>query len=141
MDTSIYFTLEDLNTLSRDSLVKHLGITFTALGEGYLEATMPVDERTMQPFKILHGGATMALAETVGSGLSVAHANPQEYSVKGLEINGNHLKSVEGGMVTARATFLHRGNSTHVVEVKTYNESTELVAAARITNFVKKRET
>ena len=140
MSETYPFPAEKLNALSQGSMVSHLGIEFTALGPSFLEAEMPVDERTMQPFGILHGGATMALAETVGSGLSVAHLNPQEYAIKGLEINGNHLKSVDKGKVTARATYLHRGKNTHVVEIKMWDEEGELTAVARITNFIKKLE-
>ena len=132
----LYFTAEELNRFSKNSMISHFGMEFTEVTKEYLKVTMPVDERTLNPFKILHGGALMALAETAGSGLSVALVNPEEYIVKGMGINANHVKSVSAGTVTATATFLHRGLNTHIVEIKTRDENQELVSVGRITNFI-----
>ncbi|MEP2510433.1 MAG: hotdog fold thioesterase, partial [Reichenbachiella sp.] len=93
------FTLEGINAFSKDSMVDHIGIEFTEIGEDYLKATMPVDERTIQPLKLLHGGASVALAETLGSVAATMTVNPEEKYCVGLEINANHIKSAKSGKV------------------------------------------
>lgn len=129
--------LQQLNDLCRNTLVENLGMEFIAAGEGWLEARMPVDHRTCRPDGALHGGANMALAETVGGALS-SMSVPEElrFHVFGIEVNGNHIKQAQGKFVIARGTFIHRGKRTHVVEVEIRDESGTLVTVNRVTNIV-----
>lgn len=125
--------LASLKDMSRNTMVEHLGITFTAIGDDYIEATMPVDHRTHQPLGMLHGGASLALAETLGS--VAGHScldNTKQYCV-GIEINANHIKSVREGIVTGRTTPIHIGKRTQVWEIRITNEQKELVCISRIT--------
>ena len=131
--------LEILNQRAKGTMLEFLDIRFTAVGDDYLEATMPINERSCTPAKIGHGGALMALAETVGSCLSFLNIDPEKQDVRGLEINGNHL-SAATGTVTARATLLHRGRRTHVAEIKIRNQEGKLVNVSRMTNFVIDKE-
>ena len=131
-------TLEQLNALSRNTLMEPLGIVFTELGADYLRATMPVDARTHQPYGLLHGGASAALAETLGStaaGLCVG----EDEGVVGIEINANHLRGAREGVVTGTARPLHVGRSTQVWEMKIENEAGELVCISRLTLAVIRR--
>lgn len=129
--------LQQLNDLCRNTLVENLGMEFIAAGEDWLEARMPVDHRTCRPDGALHGGANMALAETVGGALS-SMSVPEElrFHVFGIEVNGNHIKQAQGKFVIARGTFIHRGKRTHVVEVEIRDESGTLVTVNRVTNIV-----
>jgi uncharacterized protein (TIGR00369 family) len=130
--------LDLLNQRGKGTMIEFLGIRFTAAGDDYLEATMPINERTCTPARIGHGGAMMALAESVGSCLSFLNIDPEKQDIRGLEINGNHL-SAATGIVTARATLLHRGRRTHVSEIKIRNQEGKLVNVSRMTNFVIER--
>jgi len=122
-----------LNDMGKGSMVEHLGIEFTEIGTDYLLATMPVDERTKQPLGLLHGGASVALAETMGSvGATLCLDMKKQYAV-GLEINTNHIKSVKSGRVTGKATPIHIGKSTHVWSIEIRNENGHLIAVSRIT--------
>ncbi|MDN3670100.1 hotdog fold thioesterase [Echinicola jeungdonensis] len=125
--------LDFLNQLGKNNMADHLGIAFTAIGEDYLEATMPVDHRTKQPLGLLHGGANMVLAETLGSVAATCCINPDTHFCVGLEINANHLKSVKSGKVTGIAKPLHIGGKTQVWEIKINNEQGQLVCVSRIT--------
>ncbi|WP_421765389.1 hotdog fold thioesterase [Ekhidna sp.] len=128
-----YLQLEALNNMSEGCMVEHLGIKFTEIGPDYLKATMPVDHRTKQPMGLLHGGASVALAETMGSvGATVCIDLNEAYAV-GLEINANHIKSARSGLVTGTAKPIHLGRGTHVWEIKVHNDDNELVAISRIT--------
>ena len=131
--------IEILNQRAKGTMLEFLDIRFTAVGDDYHEATMPITERSCTPAKIGHGGALMALAETVGSCLSFLNIDPEKQDVRGLEINGNHL-SAATGTVTARATLLHRGRRTHVAEIKIRNQEGKLVNVSRMTNFVIDKE-
>jgi uncharacterized protein (TIGR00369 family) len=97
---------------------------------------MPIDERTLRPGHLLHGGAIMALAETVGSGLSFVQVSPEEYNVYGIEINGNHVHRARGKYVTGRADFIHKGKRTQVVDVRITDEFGTLVSVCRVTNMI-----
>jgi len=126
-------TLEALNALGRNTLMEHLGIEITKLGDTFIEAKMPVDHRTHQPYGLLHGGASVALAETLGS--IAAHCtltDDNKYCV-GLEINANHIKSVKSGFVHGVAKPIHIGTRTQVWEIRISNEQQELVCVSRIT--------
>ena len=109
-----------------------LGIEFTEIGNDYLVARMPVDERTRQPLGLLHGGASVALAETLGSVAASLCLDDSRFCV-GLEINANHIKSIRNGFVTGRALPVHIGKQTHVWEIRITNESNELICISRIT--------
>jgi uncharacterized protein (TIGR00369 family) len=124
------------NTMAKDTLVEGLGITFVPSPPGTFAATMPVDRRTVQPMGLLHGGATAALAETLGSMGSAMLVDRGKYDVVGVELNANHLKSVRSGVVTATGTLLHKGRTTHVWDIRVNNGAGELVAACRLTNVV-----
>lgn len=126
-------TLDALNQLSRNTMMEHLGIEITGFGEVYIEAKMPVDHRTHQPYGLLHGGASVVLAETLGSVAShCTLTDPNKYCV-GLEINANHLRSVKTGYVYGIAKPIHLGNRTQVWEIRISNEQKELVCISRIT--------
>ena len=129
-------TVEQLNIFSKNSLSQNLGIEITRLGEDFVEARMPVDSRTVQPYGLLHGGASVALAETLGSLAAHCTVNDQNKSCVGLEINANHLKSVRNGFVTGIARPLLVGQRTQVWEIKITNEQNDLVCVSRITMAV-----
>ncbi|MBC7721650.1 MAG: hotdog fold thioesterase, partial [Pedobacter sp.] len=114
-------------------LGEHLGMQFTEIGDNYLKATMPVDKRTHQPYGLLHGGASVALAETIGSVGSALIINPDKMICVGLEINANHIRGVKDGFVTGIATPLHLGGSTHVWDIKIYDNKERLVCVSRLT--------
>lgn len=109
-----------------------LGIEFTELGEDFIVARMPVDERTRQPLGLLHGGASVALAETLGSVAATLCLDDSRFCV-GLEINANHIRSIRNGFVTGRTQPVHIGKQTHVWEIRITNESNELICISRIT--------
>ncbi len=132
--------LEMLNQMSERTLVQHLGIEFSAVGADYLEATMPVDQRTIQPLGLLHGGASVALAETLGSVAATMILDLSKQYAVGLEINTNHLRSVREGLVTGKATPIHIGKSTHVWGIEIRNEEGKKVAISRITMAILDRK-
>lgn len=118
----------------------NLGMVYIHSSEGRVEATMPVDERTRQPFGILHGGATLALAETVAGMGSMVLCKPDETAV-GMQVSGNHVSSAkEGDTVKAVATIIHRGSSTHVWNVDVFTSADKLVSSVRVVNCVIKRK-
>jgi 1,4-dihydroxy-2-naphthoyl-CoA hydrolase len=126
-------TLELLNKISTNTLAGHLGIEVIELGADSITAKMPVDHRTHQPLGLLHGGASVALAETLGSvGAMCCLDFDKQYCV-GLEINANHIKSAKSGFVFGTAKPIHVGKRTHVWEIKIVNENQELVCVSRIT--------
>ncbi len=114
-------------------MVEHLGIVFTDIQEDSLTATMPVDKRTLQPYGLLHGGASVALAETLGSVAAHLSVDSDRYLTVGLEINANHIKSARSGIVTGTARPIHIGRSTHVWSIDIVNEAGQLVCTSRIT--------
>ncbi len=136
---SLEATPESLNAISANTMVEHLGIEFIAIGEDSITARMPVDHRTVQPAGMLHGGASVALAETLGSVAATLCVNPAETTCVGLEINANHIRSVRSGFVTGVARPLHLGNSTHVWDIRIHDEQERLVCVCRLTMAVLKR--
>lgn len=133
-------TVEVLNKFSRNTLLEQIGIVFTEVGDDYLVATMPVDARTHQPFGLLHGGASAALAETLGSSAANCCLDPAgEYAV-GLEINANHLRAVRSGTVTGTTRPVHVGRRTQVWETRIEDEAGKLVCVSRLTMAVVPRE-
>jgi uncharacterized protein (TIGR00369 family) len=125
--------LAAINAHARNSLVGHLGIELTEAGPDWLRGTMPVDARTHQPFGILHGGASVALAETLGSMAGNLTLDTRQQMVVGLEINANHVRAVTQGVVTGTARALHVGRSTQVWEIRIEDEQGRLVCISRIT--------
>ena len=130
--------LEKLQKNRANTLVEHLGIDVEEFGDDYLVCSMPVDNRTHQPMGILHGGASIALAETVGSIAANLAVDSDHYCV-GLEINGNHLKSVSQGKVYAKALPVHLGRSTQVWDIRISDKSDNKVCISRLTMAVLKR--
>lgn len=122
---------EQLNLLCQNSAISHLGIEFTYVGEDGLTATVPVDERTIQPFGLLHGGISATLAETLGSAAAMLHCEDYQIPV-GTELNISHLKAIQSGKATATATPLHLGKSSQVWQVEQWNEQGDLCAVARL---------
>jgi 1,4-dihydroxy-2-naphthoyl-CoA hydrolase len=120
-------------------LPQHLGIEFTELGPDFLRGRMPVDDRTRQPYGILHGGASVALAETLGSTAAGLVVDPDKYAVVGQEINANHVRAVTDGFVIGTTRPLHIGKRSHVWEIRIADEQDRLVCISRITMFVMER--
>jgi 1,4-dihydroxy-2-naphthoyl-CoA hydrolase len=126
-------SLDQLNYTRRETMINHLGIEFTGIGDDYLEATMPVDDRTKQPMGLLHGGANVALAETLGSLAASLTLDLSKQACVGLEINANHVRAVKEGKVKGVAKPIHIGKSTQIWEIKIYNQSEQLCCISRIT--------
>ncbi|MFA6301866.1 MAG: hotdog fold thioesterase [Legionella sp.] len=130
------FSLEDLNHRGKNTMVEHLDIQFIEIGDDFLTATMPVNERSKQPIGILHGGANVVLAETVASTAANAVVDLKHYYCVGLEINANHIRSVKEGLVTAIASPIHLGRSTQVWQIHIYNEEGKQTCISRMTASV-----
>ena len=126
-------SIEELNRLSQGTLIEHLGIVFTAAGEDWLQATMPVDERTRQPYGLLHGGASVVLAETLGSSAGNLCVDTATQVCVGLEINANHLRATRTGTVTRTARAVHVGRTTQVWDIRIENEAGKPVCVSRLT--------
>lgn len=128
--------LARLNGWSANTMMETLGIQITAVGDDWLQGTMPVDHRTHQPYGLLHGGASVVLAETLGSTAAMLTLDPTRELAVGLEINANHIRGVRRGTVTGTAKVLHLGRSTQVWEIRIENEEGALVCMSRITMAV-----
>ena len=132
-------SLAGLKPLGPKTMADYLGMEWVAVGEDYIKMKMPVDERTRQPYGLLHGGASCTLAETVGSIASHYIIDPDKFICVGLEINANHVRSVREGFVTATCTPLHIGASTHVWDIKIHDEREKLVCVSRLTVAILKK--
>jgi 1,4-dihydroxy-2-naphthoyl-CoA hydrolase len=132
-------SVKELNDRSESTMGEVLDIHFTEIGDDYLKATMPVNNATKQPYGLLHGGASAALAETIGSVASSLCINPDKQICVGIEINCNHIRGKKDGIVTATATPLHIGASTHVWDIKITDERDKLVCVSRLTVAVLKK--
>ncbi len=134
------FTLEGINQLCQNTMVDHLGIVFTDFGDDYLEATMPVDHRTVQPARLLHGGASVALAETIGSVASqLCIEHMETHMAVGVEINANHLRPARAGRVTGQVRPMRVGRRLHVWEIRITDEAEQLICVSRLTIAVVQR--
>ena len=133
-------TINDIQHLGKNTLGEHLGIQFSEIGENYFKATMPVDHRTKQPYGLLHGGASVALAETLGSVASALIIDPEKFICVGLEINANHIRSVRSGFVIGTCTPLHIGATTHVWDIRIHDEKDKLVCVCRLTVAILKKK-
>ncbi|MDO6491530.1 MAG: PaaI family thioesterase [Cellulophaga sp.] len=123
------------NENSKNTLMETLDIEYVEVGENFLVAKMPVTPKVYQPDGILHGGATAALAESVGSAASYIFLDGKEYFVRGLEITANHVKSVKDGNVYAKASIIHRGRTTQLWEIRVTNDAEELVSLCKLTTI------
>jgi uncharacterized protein (TIGR00369 family) len=124
---------------SNNTLMQTLEIEYVDAGDDYLVATMPVNPRVHQPMGILHGGASVALAESVGSAASLMFINPEKQEVRGIEISANHVRSKREGLVTATAKILHKGASIHLWEIRIVDENDKLISLCKLTNMVLSR--
>jgi 1,4-dihydroxy-2-naphthoyl-CoA hydrolase len=128
--------VDKANAMQAATLVEHLGIHFGLDDQGHFTASMPVDERTRQPMGLLHGGATAALAESLGSMGSAMLVDLDRYGVVGMEVSANHLRVVRGGQVTATGELVHQGRTMHVWDIRVHNEAGELCAICRLSNMI-----
>lgn len=130
-------SIDALNQIGANTLVHHLGIKVIEIGNDYIKATMPVDHRTRQPMGLLHGGASVALSESMGSFASVLMVgDPAKSPVVGLEINANHLKSVREGYVTATTSPIRIGRKIHVWNTEIHDQAGQLICTSRLTVMV-----
>jgi uncharacterized protein (TIGR00369 family) len=132
--------LKMCNDYCKNTLMETLEIVYTDASEGFLEAKMPVNSRVHQPMGLLHGGATVALAESVGSAASLMFVNPEIQEVRGIEISANHLRSKREGVVTGTARIIHQGRSLHLWEIRVTDEQGRLISLCKITNMVLPRK-
>lgn len=128
--------LHKLNSMTGNTLMETLNIRFTEVGEDFLVATMPVDKRVHQPMGLLHGGATAALAESVGSAAAHLFSGSAGAEVRGIEISANHLKSKREGQVEARARAIHMGRSTQLWEIRVLDELGELISICKLSCII-----
>jgi 1,4-dihydroxy-2-naphthoyl-CoA hydrolase len=129
-------TVDSLQSFGKDTMIEHIGIAFKEIGENFIKATMPVDHRTVQTYGLLHGGASVTLAETIGSIASAMVIDNVKYYCVGLEINANHLRSATKGFVTGIVIPVHLGSKTHVWEIKIYNDQEKLLCISRLTVMI-----
>ncbi len=139
---SIWFNRPDaeaLNRLHQNTAIERLGIVMTEVGDDFLRGAMPVDARTVQPFGQLHGGASVLLAETLGSAASMSCVDPTTSYCVGLDINANHVRSATSGMVTGTARPFHLGRTSHIWDIRITDDVERLICVARLTMLVVKK--
>ncbi len=129
-------TPQQINAINKNTLGEFLEINFTEVGDDFLKATMPVNNKTTQPFGLLHGGASVALAETIGSVASWCVVNKELFIGVGVEINASHIRSVTEGLVTAICSPIKISGKTHVWDIKIYNDKSELCCVSRFTAMI-----
>jgi 1,4-dihydroxy-2-naphthoyl-CoA hydrolase len=134
-------TIEYLNAMNAGNIHESLGIRFTTIGDDYVEATMPVDHRTHQPYGLLHGGASVVLAESLGSTAAGLFVDHEKFYVVGQEINANHVRAVRSGQVTGTARPIHTGRRSQVWEIRIADDRGKLVCISRLTLAVLPRKT
>lgn len=132
-------SLQSLTPLGPNTMATFLGMEWVEVGDDYLKIKMPVDDRTRQPYGMLHGGASCALAETIGSFASHFVIDMDKFICVGLEINANHVRSARDGFVTATCSPLHLGSTTHVWDIKIYDEREKLICISRLTVAILKK--
>jgi 1,4-dihydroxy-2-naphthoyl-CoA hydrolase len=132
--------LANCNEFSKNTLMQTLEIEFIDAGEDFLKAKMPVNSKVHQPMGLLHGGATVALAESVGSAASMLFINSQEHEIRGIEISANHLKSKREGVIFGTARIIHKGRSIHLWEIKITDEEDNLISLCKLTNMILPRK-
>jgi 1,4-dihydroxy-2-naphthoyl-CoA hydrolase len=134
------FDIAALSAMNRGTLMEQLGIEYLEARQGYMKASMPVDERTFQPMGLLHGGATIALAETLASIGSALLVNREVFDVRGQHVTADHIRSARSGKVIGEARLMHRGRSSHIWNVDIRDEADHLISTCRITLFVVKKK-
>lgn len=134
--------LAKLNEVCKNTLMETLQMEFTDLNrdEGWVQIRMPVTPRVHQPMGLLHGGASAAIAESVGSASSLLYLDPEKYAVLGIQLSCNHLRSIREGWVTGTARIIHRGRSTHLWEIEIRDEDSRLISHCKLTNMIVERE-
>jgi hypothetical protein len=132
--------VEALNEFCTHSMIGLLGITFTGIHPESIQATMPVDNKTCQPNGWLHGGASLALAESMAGAGSYLLVDRDKFNVLGLQISGNHVSSVDNGMVYADGQLVHKGKTTHIWEVKIKDKEGKLISMVRVTNIITEKQ-
>lgn len=136
---SIPFEVKQLNELNKNTLMENLGIEYLEVGQGYVYARMPIDPRTVQPAGILHGGSSLALAETIGGLGSLLITDAAEYEVRGAHISANHVFPGKGEWVFGKARLIHQGKNTHVWNIDVFDQEERMISTCRLTNFIIKR--
>jgi uncharacterized protein (TIGR00369 family) len=131
--------INKLNEICQGTFISFLGIEFLDYGEDFVEARMPIDDK-LQPMGLLHGGASLALAETIASGGSYLLIDREKHDVVGLQVSGNHISPVSEGSLFARAEIIHRGKKTHVWDVKIKSETGKLISVVRVTMMIIKKK-
>jgi len=131
--------LERCNQICKNTLMETLDITFVDVGDDFLTAQMPVNSRVHQPDGVLHGGASVALAESVGSAASYLFLDTDSYAIRGLEISANHTRSKVDGYVLATARFLHKGRTTQLWEIRITDEKDQLISICKLTTIALKK--
>jgi uncharacterized protein (TIGR00369 family) len=132
--------INKLNSFCKDSFISFLGIEFLDYGNDFIEARMPVGDK-LQPMGFLHGGASLALAETIASAGSFLLVDPDKYDVFGLQVSGNHISTISEGMLFSRAEIIHKGRTTHVWDVKIKGDNGKLISVTRVTIMIVKKTT
>jgi len=127
--------LKRCNAICKNTLMETLDIEFVDIGDNFLTASMPVTSKVHQPDGVLHGGASVALAESVGSAASMMFLNIEKVFIRGIEISANHVKSIAEGLVYAKATYLHKGRTTQLWEIRITNENQELISLVKLTTI------
>ena len=127
--------LAKCNAMCKNTLMETLGIEFIDLGEDFVIARMPVNSKVHQPDGVLHGGATVALAESVGSVASQIFLDSSEFFIRGIEISANHLKSIKEGEVFAKATFIHKGRTTQLCDIRITDSQNNLISLVKLTTI------
>jgi 1,4-dihydroxy-2-naphthoyl-CoA hydrolase len=133
-------SVEAIKPLGKGTMTEYLGIEWVEIGKNFLKAKMPVDHRTIQPYGLLHGGASCVLAETIGSVASHLVIDPSAFYCVGIEINANHIRSAKGGFVYGTCSPLHIGSSTHVWDIRITNEEEKLICISRLTVAIMKKK-
>lgn len=128
--------LKRLNEMNANTLMEALEIQFSDVGEDFIEATMPVGPKVHQPYGIMHGGASIALAETVGSVLSAISVDTTQFKSVGMQMNANHIRPKKDGIVTARAEFVRKGRTTHLIKIEIKDEEGKLLTYCHLTNSI-----
>lgn len=133
-------TIEQINQFCKETFIGHLEIEFTEFGKDYVKAIMPVNQKKHQPTGILHGGASLAMAETVAGAGSVLLVDETKYEVLGLQVTGNHVGTVSEGDILATAEIVHQGQATHVWDVKITDSQNKLISVIRVTNIIREKK-
>ncbi len=133
-------TLEQINELCKDNFIGYLGIEFIDYGSDYVIAKMPVNSKKHQPGGILHGGASLAMAETVAGAGSMLLVDQKKYDVLGLQVTGNHVGTTSSGDIFAKAEIVHKGQTTHIWDVKITDADEKLISVIRVTNIIKEKK-